>query len=679
MKGEMVRAVDRVMNTYQRIFDAVPDGLLVMDEEGCILESNWQAETMFGYVRGELTGTLIEALVPNCLAAYARHRQPCPATRRTPAIGALQDLLARRRDDSEFPVEVMLCPIQEGSALKVLCVVRDVTDRRRVEAQFRGLLEWAPDTLASAPSWASTSPGEPARMDLRTTSGYTDRLLAMVDTLLPEAVEPDAFDKKALAAITQLAHIATHDALTGLPNRGLLLSRLERELTRNAVAGDQVAVLFIDLDNFKLVNDSFGHDCGDQLLREMAVRIGRCVTMDDTVSRFGGDELVILHAYAGEGSEGELARRVHAVIAEPFKIGRHDVVMSASIGIAHCAPGAQSAEQLLRDADTALYAAKRYGRNRVEWFNEALHAYVARRMRIEVDLRSALRDGHLYVVYQPQVSLASGYMVGVEALVRWEHPEYGPMSPAEFIPIAEDTRLISELGRQVLRCACRQLAEWVAVAPGRPLTMTVNISPRQLDAPGFIEELRQIIGETGISPSSLCLELTESALMSAETDIVNILEQVRRMGLYVAIDDFGTGHSSLARLRDLPVEVLKIDRSFIDGLPSEPGDTTIVSSILSLAFAMGKHVIAEGIEQVDQVFALRSMGCMVAQGYLFSRPVEPARILDMLGRPVWQPSLHRKARAAASSFDTRPARHAYRTFVDEFLDHIGVPMSGNWR
>ena len=286
----------------------------------------------------------------------------------------------------------------------------------------------------------------------------------------------------------------------------------------------------------------------------------------------------------------------------------------------------------------------------------------------------ALRESQLQVHYQPQVNLSTGQVVGVEALARWQHAEHGWVPPAEFIPIAEECRLIDELGRQVLWSACRQLGHWAAAAPGRPLSMTVNISPRQLDNPDFLRELRQIIERTGIAPTSLCLELTESALMNPRMDIVGTLEQARAMGVYVAIDDFGTEHSSLARLRDLPVEVLKIDKSFVDGLPAEAGDTAIVSSILSMAFAMGKHVIAEGVEHIAQVQALRSMGCRVAQGYLFSRPVPPEALLPLLGHPLWVPPVHGDTRTVVAQ-EVR-SRRAHRTFIDEFLDHIGVPM---WR
>ncbi|MBV8379518.1 MAG: EAL domain-containing protein [Paucibacter sp.] len=517
--------------------------------------------------------------------------------------------------------------------------------------------------------------GAPVR---RVGARQTDWLLAMTDKLLRDSARKASSDQETLKAIADMVYAATHDALTGLPTRGVLLSNLERELARKDGSVEKVAVLFIDLDNFKLVNDSLGHDSGDELLCEVARRICRCAAEADTVSRFGGDELVILHPHAVDGSEVALGAKVLAAMTEPLRMAGREVVTSASIGIASCAPGLQTAEQLLRDADTALYAAKKRGRNRVECFNDELHSRATRRLRIESDLRVALREGALYVHYQPQVNLANGHLVGVEALARWKHPEYGQVSPAEFISVAEDSRLIGELGRQVLRTACRQLALWRVAAPGRPITMTVNISPRQLDDPGFVAELQLVLDETDIGASSLCLELTESALMTPETDIVQTLERVRRMGVYVAIDDFGTEHSSLARLRGLPVEVLKIDRSFIDGLPVEPDDTAIVSSILSLAFAMGKHVIAEGVERIEQARALRSMGCRVAQGYLFSPPVDAASVLPMLWRPLWQPPRGWRLRSAAASPDPR-ARQAHRSFIDEFLDHIGVPMGHSSR
>ncbi len=473
--------------------------------------------------------------------------------------------------------------------------------------------------------------------------------------------------------VARLEYAATHDALTGLPTREVLLDRLKRELTRNVATGERVAILFVDLDNFKLVNDSLGHDSGDEVLREMARRVVGCLGTQDTASRFGGDELVILQPRVAAGSEAALGTQILATMAEPIFIAGKEVVVSASIGVAQCAPGEKAAEQLLREADTALYAAKGRGRARLQQFNDELYAQAERRVQVESDLRLALRAAQLFVVYQPQVSLRSGRVVGLEALVRWRHPTRGVVAPDDFIPVAEECGLIVDLGRQVLRESCRQLAQWALLAPGRPLAMSVNVSPREVEEPGFIDALARILEDSGIDPRALCLEITEKAVTGATADTVGVLEQVRKMGVYVAIDDFGTRHSSLTRLRDLPAEVLKIDRGFIDGLSTEPGDTAIVSSILSLAYAMGKHPIAEGVEKREQAAALLRMGCGVAQGYLFSPPVAPEQVVPLLDRVLWQPRAERTLHAAVLAGNLQ-ARRGHRYFIDEFLDHIGAPM-----
>ncbi|HXB19348.1 MAG TPA: EAL domain-containing protein [Steroidobacteraceae bacterium] len=471
--------------------------------------------------------------------------------------------------------------------------------------------------------------------------------------------------------VDRLRHAATHDPLTGLPTREVLLGRLQRELGRTEAGAERIAILFVDLDNFKRVNDSLGHGSGDEVLREMARRIVGCLGAPDTASRFGGDELVILHPRATAGSQETLAARILATTAEPIVIARREVVVTASIGVALCAPGEKTAEQLLREADTALYAAKDRGRARLQQFNDELYAHAERRMQIESDLRLALRGAQLFVAYQPQVSLRSGRVVGLEALARWRHPTRGIVPPDDFIPVAEECGLIVDLGRQVLRESCRQLAEWARLAPGRRLAMSVNVSPREVEAPGFIDELARILADTAVDPASLCLEITEKAVTGATADTVRVLEQVRKMRVYVAIDDFGTQHSSLTRLRDLPAEVLKIDRDFIDGLGAEPGDTAIVSSILSLAFAMGKHPIAEGVERREQAAALLRMGCAVAQGFLFSPPLAPEQVAPLLERTLWRP---RAERTLAEIATDAPARRGHRYFIDEFLDHIGAPM-----
>jgi diguanylate cyclase len=495
----------------------------------------------------------------------------------------------------------------------------------------------------------------------------------MQNSLMARAADEQSEIIRLRGVVARLQYAATHDPLTGLPTREVLLDKLQWELARNAADDACVAILFVDLDNFKMVNDSLGHGSGDEVLREMARRVVGCLGAKDTASRFGGDELVILHPRATAGSEVAMGARILAVVAEPIVICSKEVVVSASIGIALCAPGEKAAEQLLREADTALYAAKSRGRARLQQFNDELYAQAERRVQIESDLRLALRTSQLFVVYQPQVSLSSGRVVGVEALVRWRHPTRGIVPPDDFICIAEECGLIVDLGRQVLRESCRQLAEWARLAPGRPLAMAVNVSPREIEDPRFIDELARILTDTGIDPTALCLEITEKAVTGATADTVRVLDQVRQKGVYLAIDDFGTQHSSLTRLRDLPAEVLKIDRDFIDGLSTEPGDTAIVSSILSLAYAMGKHPIAEGVEKREQAVALLRMGCTVAQGYLFSPPVAPEQVVPMLDRLLWQPHAERALHAAEIAVAMQ-ARRGRRYFIDEFLDHIGAPM-----
>jgi diguanylate cyclase (GGDEF)-like protein len=489
------------------------------------------------------------------------------------------------------------------------------------------------------------------------------------DTL---AAEPWSEIERLREMIAQLVDKADHDLLTGLPTRSLLLKRLEHELARDITDDAWIAILFVDLDNFKLVNDSLGHGCGDEVLSEMAKRVIGCIGPEDIASRFGGDEIVVLHSRATIDSGAALGKRILAAFAEPIFVSGKEIVVSASVGVGLCKPGIKSAEQLLREADTALYSAKARGRARVEQFNDELRARAEKRVQVESDLRAALRESQFFLEYQPQVRLRDGCVVGIEALVRWRHPRHGIVPPGDFIPVAEDCGLIIKIGQEVLRESCRQLVAWSKLTPGRPLAMTVNISPRQLAEPAFFADLRQVLGETDIDPASLCLEITESAMMSATADVIRLLDQIKQLGVYIAIDDFGTEHSSLSRLRDMPAEVLKIDRSFVDGLSSEKGDTAIVSSILSLAYAMGKHTIAEGVETREQAAILLRMGCEVAQGFFFSRPVAAEKILPMLTSALWRPSSALALHTA--HFTEGPARRGHYYFIDEFLDHIGAPM-----
>ena len=425
--------------------------------------------------------------------------------------------------------------------------------------------------MASAPqSRSSSADGSVAQIQVSTRHvniRQTDRLLASAQLLLANRDQTASSQEEILTMVGSLIHAATHDELTGLPTRSVLHTTLEQRIAHSLDTGEQVAILFLDLDNFKLVNDSMGHHTGDELLCQVAQRISDCVSecLGAMVSRIGGDEFIVLHPSSTVDTTSLLISRLLNAISKPVHIDGMEIVTSASVGAAFSKSCSSSAEQLIQNADTALYAAKARGRNRMVWFDEELQLRASRRFLIESDLRVALREEQLFVHYQPQVSLLTGQLVGVEALARWTHPEHGAVSPAEFIPVAEEGRLIVELGRQILLSACKQLAAWTAESPDNPLFMTVNVSPRQLADPLFIKQVESIAAQTGVELSSLCLELTEGALSASNTEVIAALDRLHAMGIYVAIDDFGTEYSSLARLRDLPIEVLKIDRSFVDG------------------------------------------------------------------------------------------------------------------
>ena len=441
-----------------------------------------------------------------------------------------------------------------------------------------------------------------------------------------------------------------HDALTGLPDRAAFLAALRAA----ARAGEGVAVLFLDLDDFKVVNDGFGHEAGDRLLIQVAHRLRGAVREGDMVARLGGDEFTVLCRGTGDPTVASLAAgRLRAALSDPFDVAGQRRHVRVSIGCRVAAPGEADPDVLLRDADAAMYQAKEAGKDRVELFSEATRARIMRRLELEQDLRAALETDALEVHYQPQLDLATGRLVGVEALARWSQA-----SPGEFIPVAEETGLIAPLGTWVLRTATRALAAWHAQGL-KPLTVTVNLSTRQLDDPDFPATVEAALADAGIAPESLCLELTESALMSVATAPLNALRAVKDLGVYVGIDDFGTGHSSLARLRSLPVEVLKVDRSFIDGLGTEHGDSAVVAAILSLAHALGLHVIAEGVETQLQANQLIALGCPAAQGFLWS-PAVPAHELPAL---------------AGIGTGAHPRLAGYRgerSLVDEMMHQIGI-------
>lgn len=422
----------------------------------------------------------------------------------------------------------------------------------------------------------------------------------------------------------ELAHQALHDPLTGLANRVLLHDHLENALARGRRIGSTVSLVFLDLDRFKLVNDSMGHTAGDQLLEEVGQRLTGLARPGDTVARLGGDEFVLL-LESIEDSSGPIvmAEGVQQVLREPTIVEGNEVFTTASIGIAVASDDHVDADGLLRDADSAMYLAKARGRDRVEIFDEALRERATERLQLENALRRSIDAGDLAVFYQPEIDLTTGQVTGCEALARWNHPTQGLLEAGAFIGLAEETGLILEVGAWVLATACRQAGQWQCDHPTRPLLMRVNLSARQIAQPDIVQIVVDALEHGGLEAPSLCLEITETALMDDPDAALRVLTDLRALGVSLAIDDFGTGYSSLAYLKRFPVDVLKIDRSFVDGVADDPEDTAIVTAIISLSRALGLRVVAEGVETKKQAEELRWLGAEAAQGYLFATPCPP--------------------------------------------------------
>jgi diguanylate cyclase (GGDEF)-like protein/PAS domain S-box-containing protein len=532
------------------------------------------------------------------------------------------DFLSRHAPDSTYRYASPVCATLMGLLPEAL-VGRRPDELDCVHAEDLELLSRAHRSLLAGEGTATVEYRVVHRDGTRRWVESAMRLVRGADGEPEEivAVTRDINERK--LAELELARQALHDGLTGLPNRALFLDRLGQALKRAQRRGSAVAVLFLDLDRFKNVNDSLGHDAGDRLLIDVAARLRRSLRPADTLARFGGDELTLLcDDIAGEADARTIAERIAELFREPFRLDDGEAYLQASVGIALSTTGTEQPEDLIRDADAAMYRAKERGRARVEVFDQQLREVAADRLSTESALRRALQRDELRLHFQPLVSLADGSVEGVEALVRWEHPDRGLLMPGAFIELAEETGLIVPLGEWVLRRACATLQGWRERHDVNGLQVAVNVSARHLQQPDLVDTVREALRETGLPGDRLIIEITESAVMERGAAVTATLAELKDLGVRLAIDDFGTGYSSLAHLHRFPLDVLKIDRGFVADLGSGL-EAPIAAAIVSLAQALGLRTVAEGIERPEQRDAVRALGCDLAQGFLFAKPLPP--------------------------------------------------------
>jgi diguanylate cyclase (GGDEF)-like protein/PAS domain S-box-containing protein len=548
---------------YRGLLEAAPDAMVVVNPSGKIVLLNVQVEKRFGYSRDELIGQPVKNIIPRgfaerLIADALRSEEDAMEQQ----IGTGIELTGRRKDGSEFPIEIMLSPLENAEGILVTAAIRDITMRKKAEAQ--------------------------------------------------------------------IIHSSEHDFLTGLPNRMLLNDRVNQAILLALRHRRKAAVLFLDLDGFKHINDSLGHPTGDKLLQSVGKRLVDCVRGSDTVSRQGGDEFVVLLSEEKDSEDASVAaKRMLQAVAEAHFIDQHDLQVTCSVGISLYPDDGLDAETLIKNADTAMYQAKENGRQTFQFFKSAMNVRAVERQSIEEGLRRALERQEFVVHYQPKINLRTGRITGAEALLRWTHPIRGPVSPAQFIPVAEDCGLILPIGAWVLRQACQQAQAWVAA--GLPMgTMAVNISAIQLREEHFVDSVFAIFKETGLDPRLLELELTESVLMKHAEHTASILKALGAGGVQVAVDDFGTGYSSLSYLRKFPIDALKIDQSFVSQITTVPDETIIVKAVISMGRSLRLRVIAEGVETQEQLAFLQAHQCDEAQGYYFSRPVLPQQFAKLL-------------------------------------------------
>jgi diguanylate cyclase (GGDEF)-like protein/PAS domain S-box-containing protein len=610
---------------YRLLADNATDVISLLDAEGRHLYVSPSVTALTGYDPDELVGAEGWSFMhPDDLADLQSGLQRAAAEGRVVTL----EYRIRHADGHYVWVETKARTVGE----EIQCSTRDISARREASAELarrlaqqsavarlgRMVMERAEVAVVrheAARAVAETRDAEPAR-----------DFLQAVAHILASATERDRYEE-------QMRHDALHDALTGLPNRTLLLDRLRQALARARRDGSRVAVIFLDLDNLKVLNDSLGHQAGDQLLRAIGPRLRRELRGTDTVARFGGDEFAVVCSDVTDEHHGAaIAERLVRAFEAPFVVDGEERFGSASVGVVITDPQApREPEELLSDADAAMYRAKERGRGRAEVFDAGLRARITARLSVERDLRRALDgEGRLWVAYQPYYRLPGRSLAGVEALVRWDHPVRGNLPPADFIPVAEESGLVVPLGARVLREACAQVARWRRETPHTDLRLTVNVSARQMGSPDFVDTVRDVLADTGLQPETLGLEITEGLLLEETPATALTIELLQTLGVRLLLDDFGTGYSSLRYLQRYALDGLKVDRAFVAGLgEAGDGDGAIVDAIVGMARALGMAVIPEGVETEAQLARLAALGCDHAQGFLLSRPL-PADELEAL-------------------------------------------------